>query len=98
VTGYWNGPQTSKDSAKLTSEVCHLWFGHWDGCRFGRWDVNTDTIARVASELGALDAEALEVKDYVDYSDRVFGSTCSSSSSSCTSTCSSTCTPIWPSV
>jgi len=64
----------------------------------GHWDVNTDTIARVASELGALDAETFEVKDYVDYSDMDFGSTCSSSSSSCTSTCSSTCTPTWSSV
>jgi thiazolylpeptide-type bacteriocin precursor len=64
----------------------------------GHWDVNTDTIARVASELGALDAETFEVKDYVGYSDMDFGSTCSSSSSSCASTYSSTCTPTWSSV
>lgn len=48
-------------------------------------------MATLAAELDAFAVETLEVKDFVDYSEMAFGSTCSSSSSSCTSTCSSTC-------
>ena len=45
--------------------------------------------ARIAGELGELDVETFEVKDYLAYTETVFGSTCSSSSSS-SSSCSST--------
>lgn len=49
----------------------------------------SSSVARIAIDLGELDVETFEVKDYLDYSDTVFGSTCSSSTSSCSS-CSST--------
>ena len=53
----------------------------------------SSSVARIAIDLGELDVETFEVKDCVDYSDMVFGSTCSSSSSSsCSSTCTSTST------
>ena len=45
-------------------------------------------LQELASELNNFDTETFEVKDYIDYAEMVFGSTCSSSS--CTSTCSST--------
>lgn len=48
-------------------------------------------LAALAAELDAFEVDTLEVKDYVDYSEMAFGSTCSSSSSSCSSTCGSTC-------
>ena len=46
-------------------------------------------VAKIAGELGELDVETFEVKDYIDNSETLFGSTCSSSTSSCSS-CSST--------
>lgn len=45
-------------------------------------------LQELASELNNFDTETFEVKDYIDYAEMAFGSTCSSSS--CTSTCSST--------
>ncbi|MES9305621.1 thiazolylpeptide-type bacteriocin [Cutibacterium acnes] len=45
-------------------------------------------LQELASELNNFDTETFEVKDYIDYAEMEFGSTCSSSS--CTSTCSST--------
>lgn len=49
-------------------------------------------LASLAAELDAFEVDTLEVKDFVDYSEMAFGSTCSSSSSSsCSSTCGSTC-------
>ena len=42
--------------------------------------------AKIAGELGELDVETFEVKDYLDYTETVFGSTCSSSSSCCSAT------------
>jgi len=50
-------------------------------------------LATLGAELDAFEVDTLEVKDYVDYSEMAFGSTCSSSSSSsCSSTCTSCCT------
>ncbi len=50
-------------------------------------------LAHLAAELDSFAAETFEVKDYVDFADMAFGSTCSSSSSSsCSSTCTSCCT------
>lgn len=51
-------------------------------------------LQNLAAELDSFTAETFEVKDYVDYADMAFGSTCSSSSSSssCSSTCTSCCT------
>ena len=49
-------------------------------------------LANLAAELNSFAAETFEVKDYVDFAEMAFGSTCSSSSSSsCSSTCSSCC-------
>ncbi|MGO1638641.1 thiazolylpeptide-type bacteriocin [Ancrocorticia populi] len=49
-------------------------------------------LQNLATELDTFTAETFEVKDYVDFADMAFGSTCSSSSSSsCSSTCSSCC-------
>ncbi|MDO5049897.1 MAG: hypothetical protein Q4D87_08460 [Actinomycetaceae bacterium] len=50
-------------------------------------------LEALATELDTFTSETFEVKDYVDYADMAFGSTCSSSSSSsCSSTCTSCCT------
>ena len=43
--------------------------------------------AKIAGELGELDVETFEVKDYLDYTETVFGSTCSSSSPPSGSSC-----------